>query len=89
MISFHLLITGKVQEVFFRASAKEVANKHYITGWIRNTKEGHVDAMISGTEEATAKFIEWCKRGPVNASVDQVTTEPVNYIFFSAFLIKR
>lgn len=51
MPTFHLLIKGKVQGIFYRASAKETADKTGITGWVKNTPEGDVEAVATGTEE--------------------------------------
>ena len=59
MTTVHLLIKGKVQGVFFRATAKEVADKLGVKGWIKNTWDDDVEAMATGSEEAIQKFIEW------------------------------
>ena len=61
MPTVHLLIKGKVQGVFYRASAKNIAKENGITGWIKNTKEGDVEAMISGSQEQVDMFIKWCR----------------------------
>jgi len=52
----HLVISGKVQGVFYRASAKEQAEKLQINGWVKNTKEGNVEVLASGSEESLLKF---------------------------------
>jgi acylphosphatase len=77
----HLLIMGKVQGVFYRATAKEIAVKLGITGWIRNTSNGNVEAKISGASEAVSKFIAWCHIGPPGANVTEVKVadEPEEY----------
>jgi len=72
MPTIHLLIKGKVQGVYYRASAKEVADRLHVTGWIRNTREGHVEVLASGSEEDVRRFITWCKRGPERAVVEAV-----------------
>lgn len=72
MPTVHLLIKGKVQGVFYRASAKEVAERLHITGWVKNTPEGHVEVMACGEEEALRQFAEWCKKGPEHAMVSDV-----------------
>ena len=71
----HLLIKGKVQGVFFRATAKEIADRLNLTGWVKNTAEGHVEAMVSGTEEQVENFIAWCKKGPPKAIVTSVDVQ--------------
>jgi acylphosphatase len=72
MPSIHLIIKGKVQGVFFRASTKEMAEKLNITGWVKNTDGGDVEVRAQGEDEALEKFIAWCRRGPSQAKVTQV-----------------
>ncbi|MER3602048.1 MAG: acylphosphatase [Nitrososphaerota archaeon] len=68
----HILIWGLVQGVFFRAHAKRVADSLGLAGWVRNLPDGRVEALVEGEEEAVSKFIEWCRRGPPLAKVEQV-----------------
>ena len=72
MPTIHLLIKGKVQGVYYRASAKEVADRLRVTGWIKNTREGHVEVLASGSEDDVRRFAAWCKRGPERAVVSEV-----------------
>jgi acylphosphatase len=76
MKTAHLQIEGKVQGVFFRAKAKEIAEIHKVSGWIRNTDDGKVEACISGDDTAVEEFILWCRYGPDKAKVENVM---VNY----------
>jgi acylphosphatase len=85
----HLLIKGKVQGVFYRATAKDVADGLGITGWIRNTGEGDVEALVSGTEEQLAAFIAWCRRGPSAAVVKSVDENDEEEKLFENFFIVR
>ena len=92
MPTTHLLIKGKVQGVFFRATAKEVAQEISVTGWIRNTDEGDVEALITGNKESIQRFIDWCKHGPPDAKVDQVIAaekEETSKIFRQIFYPTR
>jgi acylphosphatase len=89
MATIHLLIKGKVQGVFYRASAKEKAQALGLKGWIRNTKDGDVECVASGDEKATGQFIEWCKMGPAKASVTSVDVKPVDDEEFDGFQIRR
>jgi acylphosphatase len=82
MKTAHLQIAGKVQGVFFRAKAKEIAEIHKVSGWIRNTDDGKVEACISGEDTAVEEFILWCKDGPEKAKVEDVL---VNYIHIKRF----
>jgi len=82
MPTIHLLVKGKVQGVFFRASAKEKAVHLGISGWVRNTGEGHVEVLATGNEEQLAAFIDWCRKGPDKARVTDVdiTEKPLEMI---------
>jgi acylphosphatase len=72
MKTIHLLVKGKVQGVFYRATAKKIAESFGITGWIKNTKDGNVEATAYGDEEALNAFINWCKKGPDKAKVEEI-----------------
>ena len=85
METVHLLITGKVQGVFFRAKAKEIARKYEITGWIKNTPDEKVEAMIYGRSNKVNEFIEWCKTGPEMAKVEDVIISYLPEIKFNKF----
>lgn len=85
----HLLIKGKVQGVYFRASAKEVADALGVTGWIRNTAEGHVEALVSGTTYQLRDFADWCRQGPSGAIVTTVDIEERKDEHFADFKIIR
>ena len=72
MPAIHLLIRGKVQGVYYRASAKEMADTLGVKGWVRNTSEGDVEIVASGEPYQLRDFTEWCHRGPVAAKVKEV-----------------
>jgi acylphosphatase len=73
-----VLISGLVQGVYFRAYAREVAQKQRLSGWVRNRVDGTVEAVVEGEEAAVQAFIAWCHGGPPGARVTdvQVTWEP-------------
>ena len=77
MLTIHLLIKGKVQGVYYRASAKEAADRLHISGWVKNTREGYVEVLASGQEEDIRRFIEWCKKGPERAVVSELIVDEV------------
>lgn len=89
MPTLHLTIKGKVQGVFFRATAKKIAEKLNIRGWIKNTDEGNVEAMISGDEKQIEEFIKWCGQGPEKAKVEDVIVTPEKEITFIDFEVIR
>jgi acylphosphatase len=70
-----LVIHGRVQGVGFRASLAWEAQKMGITGWVRNRRDGTVEAKIQGGGEAVAAMIAWARRGPPGARVDRVEVE--------------
>lgn len=89
MKTVHLEISGKVQGVFFRASAQEVAEAHKISGWIKNTNNKKVEALITGEDEDVLKFIEWCKQGPERAKVEGVSIKENQLKIFDEFKVIR
>ena len=75
----HIYVSGFVQGVFYRANAKRVADSLSLTGWVRNLRDGRVEIVVEGEEENLAKFVEWCKRGPVGAVVESVDVTREEY----------
>ena len=67
-----LLISGQVQGVFYRASAQQEAMRLGLSGEIRNLPDGRVEAIVEGPKERIEEFIQWCRRGPPSAEVDDV-----------------
>ena len=83
----YILIKGMVQGVYYRASAKDMARKNRLTGWIRNTPDGHVEAIASGNEDQLELFINWCRQGPHGARVTEVDIQLVEDAEFDSFKI--
>ena len=69
----HLLITGRVQGVFFRTSTQEEAQRHQLTGWVKNLHDGRVEAVLEGEEENVKPMIAWCQNGPPHAVVKDLS----------------
>lgn len=72
LTTLHLVIHGRVQGVFFRDSMRGEAQRLAVTGWVRNTAEGTVEAMVQGEQSALDKIVQWAHRGPSQAQVSQV-----------------
>jgi acylphosphatase len=69
MVTRHLQISGRVQGVGFRYSMQREAARLGLTGWVRNRRDGGVEALVQGNEEAVAALTEWARRGPAGAHV--------------------
>ena len=72
IVRAHVFVAGLVQGVFFRASAAERAEALALSGWIRNTEDGRVEAIFQGQKEAVDEVLRWCNAGPPSASVERV-----------------
>jgi len=77
MRSKKITIHGRVQGVFFRDSAKQIADELGIFGWIKNRLDGTVEILARGEEEKLDEFIRWCKQGPGYARVDRVEIQEI------------
>ena len=73
--SRHLIITGRVQGVGFRAGMAREAQTLGVTGWVRNRTDGSVEAMVSGSAGQIAAMMLWARQGPPGARVDHVAIE--------------
>jgi acylphosphatase len=86
----HLLIEGRVQGVFFRASAQAEASRLGLTGWVRNCPDGAVELVAEGEKRKIDDLTAWCRHGPRDAEVENVRIEWVESSGeFSAFRITR
>jgi acylphosphatase len=72
-----VVVSGRVQGVFFRDSCQRAATAAGVAGWVRNRGDGAVEAVFEGDDDAVASMVSWCHNGPSHARVDQVevTTE--------------
>jgi acylphosphatase len=75
----HVFITGKVQGVFFRQAMKVMATKNGVFGWVKNLKDGRVEAVIEGEDLKVSRVVEWCHAGPANARVEDVEIRNEKY----------
>lgn len=85
----HVIISGGVQGVWFRANTKQKAEQLDVTGWVRNTHDGHVEAIFEGEEDRVREMLDWCRHGPPLAKVENVEVKnlsPTNG--FDGFTIK-
>ena len=89
MKTIRLTIKGKVQGVFYRATAKDVAELIGVKGWVKNLPDNNVEITATAPQETLQKFINWCKKGPPKASVDEVIVEELKLAEFNGFRIIR
>ncbi|MFW6041127.1 MAG: acylphosphatase [Thermoplasmatota archaeon] len=90
MIRKHVFFEGKVQGVFFRANTRDKAQQEGVTGWVKNLKDGRVEAVLEGPEDKVEKVIEWCKHNQPYASVENVEVkEEKPTSKFDQFFVKR
>ena len=67
-----VLISGLVQDVWFRATTAKQAARAGVDGWVRNLADGRVEAVLEGTADAVNEMIDFCSRGPEMARVDRI-----------------
>ena len=70
-----VLVSGRVQGVSFRDATRSQAEQLGLSGWVRNTQDGQVEAIFEGVPETVQQMIEWCKSGPSSADVEDVSVE--------------
>jgi acylphosphatase len=85
-----VLISGRVQGVFFRWTILDQAKKHNVTGWVQNTLDGRVKAIFEGEKKDVETMIDVCKSGPPAAKVTDVELKWKEYVGnIKAFKIRR
>ena len=68
----HVIVSGRVQGVFFRSETEYEAIKRSVCGWVRNLPDGRVEAVFEGEKEAVEELVEFCRKGPRGARVSEV-----------------
>jgi len=77
--TLHCLISGKVQGVGFRAWTKRIADQMGICGWVRNLKDGRVEALAQGEEEKLEEFKGKLAQGPAISKVEDIECKYIDY----------
>ncbi len=75
----HVIITGRVQGVFFRANTARAAERCGVAGWIRNRRDGTVEAVVEGEKAPVDEMLQWCRRGDPPAAVNEVHVKWEDY----------
>lgn len=81
-------VSGRVQGVFFRASARDRAISIGVTGWVRNTREGGVELVACGENSQLSQLESWLREGPAYADVKDVQSESIAEENFSDFSVR-
>ncbi len=81
----HVIITGRVQGVWFRGWTKQEARARNLTGWVRNRRDGSVEAVFQGTRQETDEMLARCRIGPPAANVTEIQISPIDAEVFSDF----
>lgn len=89
MKALKISVNGKVQGVFFRASAKEAADHLNIKGFAQNQPDGSVYIEAEGDEEKVKQFVDWCRKGPPRADVSNMDVQEGELRNFERFEIRR
>jgi acylphosphatase len=85
----NIIIIGKVQGVYYRASTKQKADALGIKGFVRNQPDGSVYIEAEASTEVLKQFVEWCHQGPERAVVQQVETTSAPLQNFVEFEVRR
>ncbi|GFO55709.1 acylphosphatase [Geomonas sp. Red276] len=84
-----VVVRGRVQGVAFRHHTARTAARLGVCGWVANQADGSVKGCFEGEDEAVRAMVEWCRRGPDLAQVEQLTEEPGEYTGeFAGFSIR-
>ncbi|MCC6195112.1 MAG: acylphosphatase [Burkholderiales bacterium] len=78
MIARRIVVHGRVQGVGFRDAAVQAAYTLDVAGWVRNRRDGSVEAFVQGDAAAVERFVEWCRRGPPLARVSDLSASDVD-----------
>ncbi|EMR02334.1 acylphosphatase [Cesiribacter andamanensis] len=89
MKRLRIRISGKVQGVFYRASAQAKAKELGLNGWVQNEEGGSVLIEAEGEDQKLQRMVEWCQVGPGAAQVEQVETQEVQPQGVSGFEVRR
>ncbi|HEY9007053.1 acylphosphatase [Ohtaekwangia sp.] len=84
-----IVVSGRVQGVYFRATTQEVGKRLDLKGFVRNQPDGSVYIEAEGDEAALSELITWCGKGPARAQVTDVDVQDGPWQGFTEFVVKR
>jgi acylphosphatase len=83
-----VLISGDVQGVYFRDTCRRAAAQRGVTGWVRNLRDGRVEAVFEGPDDAVDGMVAWARRGPAEARVADVSAHAEAPEGLTGFMIR-
>jgi acylphosphatase len=75
VLRYRVLISGRVQGVFFRDTCRRLAEQNGVSGWVRNLPDGRVEAVFEGPDEQVRSLVDWAQSGPRLAEVDEIAVQ--------------
>ena len=75
MVRYRVLVSGRVQGVFFRDTCRRLALAHGVSGWVRNLPDDQLEAVFEGRAEDVDRLVEWAHHGPSRAMVAHVAVQ--------------
>lgn len=76
-VARRVVVDGRVQGVGYRQACAEAARRHQVAGWVRNRRDGRVEALFEGPPASVAQMVDWCRSGPAPARVTDVKVDEV------------
>lgn len=89
MIRRRIVVTGRVQGVWFRESTRQAAERHGAAGWARNRPDGTVEIVVEGAEPAVEALVRFCATGPQDAHVEAIRVTPEEPEGLVGFVVRR
>jgi acylphosphatase len=88
LVRVRVVVSGRVQGVFFRDACREAARAEGLAGWVRNRGDGAVEVELEGPQAAIERVVAWCHDGPPRARVEHVDVTPIPTVGERAFRIR-
>ena len=88
MVRYRVLVSGRVQGVYFRGTCRQLAVRRGVRGWVRNLPDGRVEAVFEGQPDDVQHLVDWARHGPRAAVVADVSVQPEPPEGLGAFQIR-
>jgi acylphosphatase len=88
VVRYRVLVSGRVQGVFFRDVCQQMAERHGVHGWVRNLPDGRVEAVFEGEPAQVQRLVDWAQHGPPRAAVTGTTVRPEPPEGLAAFVVR-